>query len=77
LKGSSVHVWLMVMWGVLLLPTLLWWRDAVFWVALMSWYNIFVGHWSSYESARAEEMIEQTKESVEESNKGESDERTG
>jgi hypothetical protein len=46
---------LTLLWVALVVPTLLWWRDSVFWVALMSlWANI-AGHWSCYEAARAEE----------------------
>jgi hypothetical protein len=44
-----------VAWVVLVLPTVVWWRDSVLWVALMSiWANV-VGHWSAYQATRAEE----------------------
>ena len=42
-------------WAVLIIPTVIWWRDSVLWVAVMSiWANV-VGHWSAYQAARAEE----------------------
>lgn len=55
---SSVHLTLSVVWGVLLVPTLLWWRDSVLWVAVMSLYANLVGHWSAYQAARAEEKVD-------------------
>lgn len=41
-------------WAVLLVPTLLWWRESIFWVAAMSLYANLVGHLSAYQGARAE-----------------------
>jgi hypothetical protein len=44
-----------VLWLVLILPTLLWWKNSILWVALMSiWANI-VGHFSAYIAARSEQ----------------------
>lgn len=48
------HLFLTVFWAALAVPTLLWWRDSVAWVALMSLYANFVGHMSCYQAARAE-----------------------
>ncbi len=43
-----------VLWIMLVVPTLVYWRDSVLWVALMSiWANV-VGHFSAYVAARAE-----------------------
>lgn len=40
-------------------PTLLWWRESILWIAFMSlWANV-VGHWSAYQAARAEEAAQQ------------------
>ena len=42
-------------WVLLILPTLLWWKESILWVGLMSiWANV-VGHFGAYISARAEE----------------------
>lgn len=46
------------MWALLVIPTMLWWRDSVFWVALMSLYANFVGHFSAWQATRAEEAAE-------------------
>ncbi len=49
-----LHYWLTIFWAALVIPTLLWWRESVLFVALLSiWANV-VGHWSCYQAARAE-----------------------
>lgn len=49
-----LHATLTAVWVVLIAPTLLWWRDSVLWVALMSlWANI-AAHWAAWQGARAE-----------------------
>jgi hypothetical protein len=43
-----------LIWILLIIPTLLWWKESILWVALMSiWANV-VGHFSAYVAARAE-----------------------
>jgi hypothetical protein len=55
IKASTIHTVLTLTWAVLVLPTLLWWRDSVQWVALMSlWANI-ASHWAAREAAKAKE----------------------
>jgi ABC-type transport system involved in cytochrome bd biosynthesis fused ATPase/permease subunit len=49
-----LHLILTLLWALLVIPTLLWWRESVFWVALMSLYANFGTHWSAYQAARAE-----------------------
>jgi hypothetical protein len=55
MKASTIHATLTLVWVVLALPTLLWWRESVLWVALMSlWANI-ASHWAAREAAKAKE----------------------
>lgn len=42
-------------WIVLTIPTILWWRDSVFWVSIMSLYAILATHWGGYNASRAKE----------------------
>lgn len=54
-KATKLHLILLVLWAVLTIPTVLWWRESVFWVSLMSIYAIISTHWSAYQASRAEE----------------------
>jgi hypothetical protein len=52
---TSFHKWATLIWLLLLIPSLLWWRESIVWVVLMSvWANI-AGHWSAYQASRAEQ----------------------
>lgn len=46
-----LHLGLAGVWLLLVIPTLLWFRESVLWVAFMSLYANFVGHWSAYQAA--------------------------
>jgi hypothetical protein len=48
------HLVSIFVWVGLLVPTLLWWKDSILWVAIMSVYAIVISHWGAYQSARAE-----------------------
>jgi hypothetical protein len=49
-----VHLALAATWALLGIPTVVWWKESILWVAFMSlWANI-VGHLSAYDAARAE-----------------------
>ena len=53
------HLSAVVVWVLLIPPTLLWWRESILWVALMSiWANV-VGHASAWQASRAEEEAEE------------------
>lgn len=44
-----------IAWVVAIVPTVLFWRESIFWLAFMSlWANV-VGHWSAFQAARAED----------------------
>jgi hypothetical protein len=65
LRMSRLHLYLTLVWALLALPTILWWRESVFWVALMSLYANFVGHWSAYQAAKAEERAKKAEKAAE------------
>ncbi len=52
------HLAMMGVWGLLAIPTILIWKDSILWVAFMSLYANFVGHFSGWDGARAEMRIE-------------------
>jgi len=57
-RSSVVQKWFNLgmtgVWALLLIPTMLWWKESVLWVAIMSLYANVVGHWSAYQGSRAE-----------------------
>lgn len=36
--GDHVHDVLLVFWLLMIIPTLVWWKDSILWVAIMSLY---------------------------------------
>lgn len=55
IRGTTIHLTLLIIWTALIIPTVLWWRESVFWVSLMSVYAIISTHWGAYQASRAEE----------------------
>lgn len=53
-----VHFVAMIVWGFLGIPTILWWNQSILWVAFMSLYANFVGHFSAWDAARGEEKVD-------------------
>lgn len=54
MSSPRFHLVAMVTWALLLIPTVLWWKESILWVAGMSLYANFVGHFGAYQAARAE-----------------------
>lgn len=48
-----------------MIPTLLWWRESLLWIAFMSLYAIVVSHWGAFQAARGEEKVIETVENAE------------
>lgn len=48
------HLFAMGVWALLAIPTVLFWKESILWVAFMSLYANFVGHFGAYEAAKAE-----------------------
>lgn len=53
--ASRVHLVATVVWVLLVVPTLLWWRSSIWWIALMSIWSNVASHWAAFQAARAEE----------------------
>lgn len=53
---SKAHLALAGVWAALAVPTVLFWKESILWVAFMSLYANFVGHFSAYEAAKAKEQ---------------------
>ncbi|HCB1113242.1 TPA: hypothetical protein MYN58_001511 [Klebsiella quasipneumoniae subsp. similipneumoniae] len=57
------HLVAAVLWVGLAIPSLIWWRDSVLWVILISIYANIVGHLSGYSAARADQAAEENEDS--------------
>jgi hypothetical protein len=57
-KSARLHFVLTVVWTLLIIPTVLWWRESIFWIAFMSIYAIIVSHAGAFKAARAEQEAE-------------------
>jgi hypothetical protein len=53
-RARWLHLVMAISWTLLMVPTLLWWKNSILWVAMMSGYANIVGHWSAYQASRAE-----------------------
>lgn len=60
-----VHRLLACTWAFLAIPTLVWWRESILWVAFMSLYANFVGHAAAAEAAEGKLRAEQHREQQE------------
>lgn len=48
------HAFMMLIWPLLAIPTLLWWSSSVLWVAFLSLYANFAGEFSAWHASRTE-----------------------
>jgi hypothetical protein len=56
--SSSVQLILTLVWALLFVPALLWWKQSVPFLVFVSVYANFVGHWAAWEAAKAKEEAE-------------------
>ncbi|MEH5974380.1 monooxygenase [Phytobacter diazotrophicus] len=66
---ARVHLALALVWAVLTIPTLLWWKNSILWVSLMSIYAIVISHLAAYSAAHAEKAASQALNESGEANK--------
>jgi hypothetical protein len=59
-RAAVLHYCLAGVWALLVIPTLLFWKNSVLWVAAMSLYANFVGHLSAAKASRAEQEAEKS-----------------
>lgn len=61
---KRVNLTLVFVWILMGIPTVLWWKESVLWVAIMSLYANIVGHWSAFQGSRAEVQAEKNGDST-------------
>jgi uncharacterized protein YacL len=66
---ARMHLALALVWAVLTIPTLLWWKNSILWVSLMSIYAIVISHLAAYSAAHAEKAASQALNESGEANK--------
>lgn len=49
-----LHAAAVVVWLLLAIPTMLWWRSSVTWIVWMSLYAIVASHASAWQASRTE-----------------------
>lgn len=57
-RAAIAHYTLAGAWALMLIPTLIWWKNSVLWVAAMSLYANFAAHLSAAKASRAEQEAE-------------------
>lgn len=55
-----LHAMMTVIWVMLTIPTLLWWRTSILWVLIMSLWANASTHWGAWQAARAEQAQRDT-----------------
>jgi hypothetical protein len=50
----NFHGIMTLIWFVLIFPSVLWWKESVTWIVIMSVWANLVGHFSSWQAARVE-----------------------
>lgn len=55
---ARLHKALTLLWVVLVVPTLLFWRESIPWLSFMSIYAIIASHWACWEASTAKEAVD-------------------
>jgi hypothetical protein len=51
---KRLHLILTWGWVLLIVPTVLWWKESILFIGIVSVYANVVSHWTAYQAARAE-----------------------
>ena len=66
MEAPSASVWrhfhavATVVWFIAIIPTVLWWKESILWVALISCYANAGTHFSAWQGSRAEETSKES-----------------
>lgn len=52
MSHAEMHRWTAIGWALFALPVVLFWRESIVLVLLISIYANVVGHWAAYEAAK-------------------------
>lgn len=48
------HLAMMIVWPILMIPTIIWWKNSVVWVAALSLYANFASEFAAWHGANTE-----------------------
>lgn len=57
MTARRLHLYLTLFWCVLIVPTVIWWKDSILFIGIVSVYANVVSHWTAFQAARAEEAV--------------------
>lgn len=55
---SKIHLGMAVLWLGLLVPTIVWWKDSILYVGLISVYAIILEHLTAYLAGKSDKGAE-------------------
>lgn len=59
---SRFHIIMVIAWTAAIIPSLLWWKDSILFVILISlWANV-AAHWAGFQGAHSEKRLKQHQE---------------
>lgn len=59
---ARLHAGLTVFWMLMTIPALIWWKESILYVVLISqWANV-AAHWASFQGAHAEKRTKEQSE---------------
>ena len=54
----TFHLWATVVWGILIVPSVLFWQNSLPWIVLMSAWANFASHFAAWQAARSEDEVD-------------------
>lgn len=56
---AKFHAVMTILWMLLLIPSLIWWKESVLWVIVMSlWANV-ASHWAGFQASQGEKRTKE------------------
>jgi hypothetical protein len=56
---ARFHAAMTVFWLLLTIPALIWWKESILYVILLSQWANLASHWSGFQAAHAEKRVKE------------------
>lgn len=63
MTARKLHLILTGLWSLLVIPTVIWWKDSILFIGIVSVYANVVSHWTAFQAAKAEEAVSKDQDS--------------